>query len=526
MAEDIKQHLKLTAGFSEADFNQLAKHGIPLKNAARHFDVYNCGIAKTILDRPALVGDGILKPDLNAINRLANNFDSVKDHFILMKFVPASGAASRMFKFLTAFLNDFDPDTETINAYINRRKATDLTVFFAGVEKFPFYDRVLDALQERYPDYFVWDSTHRKYHFIKMLLEDPQFCYSNKPKGVLPFHQYAAHTATPIEEHLHESLNYATSNGIANLHFTVSDSHQAEFEDAIQAVPPFPEYADLQIKTTFSYQDPATDTVAAGPDNKPLRDANGQLVLRPGGHGALLQNLNALDADLIFIKNIDNVVQDHFATIALYKKVLGGILIELQNSVFKYLKTIDSEPQNADLNEIAIFLREQLNVGLTSDFTKYTSENKLEYVKQLLNRPLRVCGMVKNEGETGGGPFWIRDRSGRVSLQIVETSQIDMKNPQQAAIVAASTHFNPVDIVCGIRDYNGARFNLNDFCDAETGFIVNKNKNGTELKAYELPGLWNGAMANWNTVFVEVPLITFNPVKTVNDLLKPAHQPQ
>ena len=246
------------------------------------------------------------------------------------------------------------------------------------------------------------------------------------------------------------------------------------------------------------------------------------MVFRPGGHGALIENLNSLNADIIFIKNIDNVIQNHIEIVALYKKALAGILIQCQETTFNYLKLLDNESvSNESLNEIVKFLITKLNVSVSEDFSKYTKESKVDYLQNVLNRPIRVCGMVKNEGEPGGGPFWVRDKKGNVFLQIIEASQVDS---DQKKILESATHFNPVDLVCGNKNYQGQNFDLTKFVDKNTGFIVEKNKNGKSLKAYELPGLWNGAMAKWLTIFVEVPLITFNPVKTVNDLLKPAHQ--
>ncbi|HEX8562754.1 MAG TPA: DUF4301 family protein [Flavobacterium sp.] len=527
MEENSRQQLELSAGFTAADFEQLARHGISLDNAAEHLHIYRNGIPKTVLDRPATAGDGIIRLSADEVQQAAAFFDTQKDYFKLIKFVPASGAASRMFKFLTQFMSEFNVENETINAYINRKKANELTVFFAGLEKFPFFNDLLTRAKEAFPEFTSWDVTKRKYHLIKVLLDENHFDFCSKPKGILPFHKYDNHIATPIEEHLKESVHYAASNGIARLHFTVSDHHQIEFEQVIENVKEFPEkHSGTKIRAEFSHQDPATDTFAVDPDNKPVRDNQRNLILRPGGHGALIQNLNNLDADIVFIKNIDNVIQDHVAVISLHKKALAGTLVKLQQQVFDLLERIESgEVADTDFGDIADFVRDQLNVRISAEFSKYTVENRLSHLKELLNRPIRVCGMVKNEGEPGGGPFWVKGTRGDLSLQIVETSQVDMKNRAQADIVAASTHFNPVDLVCGIRDYRGSKFNLNNYVNRNSGFIVKKNKNGKDLKAYELPGLWNGAMAGWITVFVEVPLVTFNPVKTVNDLLKPAHQP-
>ncbi len=300
------------------------------------------------------------------------------------------------------------------------------------------------------------------------------------------------------------------------------------FEEVINEIKPKIEAtSEVEIRVNFSYQDKSTDSIALDVNNQFFREENENLVFRPGGHGALIQNLNQLDADIIFIKNIDNVIQNHIDEIALYKKALAGILLEKQQQIFSYLRQLDEDNVVKELlDEIVLFIQSKLHFEVTDDFSKYTKESKIEYLRNYLNRPIRVCGMVKNEGEPGGGPFWVRDRKGLVFLQIVESSQIDENDVNQMKILNSSTHFNPVDLVCGIRNYRGANFDLNEFVDHSSGFIVHKNKGGKDLKAYELPGLWNGAMAKWLTVFVEVPLITFNPVKTVNDLLKVAHQPQ
>jgi hypothetical protein len=312
------------------------------------------------------------------------------------------------------------------------------------------------------------------------------------------------------------------------LHFTVSDHHEYLFKTIITSVKQkVEEKSKIKLHVSFSHQDKSTDTIAVTPGNEPFRNENGRLIFRPGGHGSLINNLNNLDADVIFIKNIDNVIQNHIQEITLYKKGLAGVLIDLQEQIFKILEAVENNSiTEINMPGIIEFMEQKLNIDDLEDFYKYTIENKLEFIKNKLNRPIRVCGMVKNEGEPGGGPFWVRSYKGNVSLQIVESSQVDIRNPEQQQILAKATHFNPVDLVCTTKNYRGEKFDLTQFIDTSTGFIVHKNNKGKDLKGYELPGLWNGAMAKWITVFVEVPLVTFNPVKTVNDLLKPAHQPQ
>lgn len=514
-------------GFSSNDFIQVLEKGIPIEAIEKQLRAFQNGIPKTILVKPAQKNDGILKIEETKFQEYATYFDANKQHFKLKKFVPASGAASRMFKFLSEFLNDYDPENETINAYTNRKNASQLNVFLTGLEKFPFFKIINSQLKKQFPDFNSWDKNQKNYQFIKLLLDSNYFNFSNKPKGILPFHKYVSHTATPIEEHLNECTLYASSNRESNLHLTISEIHQGLFEKIIATEKSkIEENTQTKININYSFQNSTTDSLAVNNDNTPFRNENGKLVFRPAGHGALIENLNALDADIIFIKNIDNVVQNQLEKTVLYKKALAGILIELQKKVFDILFQIDKNKiQVLEIENIILFMEQKLNIVIIEDFFKYTLKNQIIYIKELLHRPIRVCGMVKNEGEPGGGPFWIRDENGAISLQIIESAQIDSTNPKQAQIAADATYFNPVDLICGIKDYKGVGFDLSLFTDPTAGFIVEKNKNGKPLKAYELPGLWNGAMAKWISVFVEVPLLTFNPVKIVNDLLKSAHQP-
>jgi hypothetical protein len=530
MEENVttKNSLIKKYGFTNTDFEQIKAHGISLDKIEGELLLFQSGIPKIYLEKPATIHDGIVKFSHEEFQALANNFDAKKEGLKLKKFVPASGAASRMFKFLSEFLNEFDHENETINAYINRKKDKNLPVFLAGIEKFPFYDEVKAKVKTLVSHYYDLESHQKSYHFIKTMLDTNHFDFANKPKAALNFHQYKSHIATPIEEHLNECAFYASANSVSHLHFTVSQHHEVLFQNIINRIK---EKVETKSKTSvyvsYSYQDKSTDTIAVNMKNQPYRNENGQLVFRPGGHGALINNLNQLDADVIFIKNIDNVIQNHIEEITLYKKALAGILLDLQEHVFQILKAIEgNEIAENQIQSIVTFMQQKLNIDVVDDFNKYTTENKIEFIKTKLNRPIRICGMVKNEGEPGGGPFWVRSYKGNVSLQIIESSQVDTHIPEQAEILASATHFNPVDLVCGTKNYWGQKFDLTQFIDHSTGFIVHKNNKGNELKGYELPGLWNGAMAKWITIFVEVPLVTFNPVKTVNDLLKPAHQPQ
>lgn len=521
---DIDKNIRMD--FSQIDLEQIKEHEIPLDDIQRQLEIFEKGIDKMKLVEPATLYNGILKLSESDFIEKADFFDANKSKFKLLKFVPASGAATRMFKFLNVFLNEFDLKNETINAYINRKKDNKLMVFIVGMEKLPFFDAVYKKLKEEFQDFDSLPRDHKNYYFIKFMLSPEYFDFANKPKGILPFHKYATTIATPIEEHLYECGYYSSSNNHSYLHFTVSESHQKEFEKIIEKVKENVEKeTNTTIHVSFSYQDKSTDTIAVDKHNKPFRTEEGKLLFRPGGHGALIGNLNKLDADIIFIKNIDNVILHNNENIALYKKALAGILVELQQQVFSYLNLIDSGLVSLEqLEEIRIFLKEKMNIEINHDYHELTFENKIKRIKNALNRPIRICGMVKNEGEPGGGPFWVKNNDNDVSLQIVESSQVELQNKKQAKILANSTHFNPVDLVCGTKNYKNEKFDLTQFVDPDSGFIVEKNHGGKDIKGYELPGLWNGAMANWLTVFVEVPLITFNPVKTVNDLLKEAHQ--
>ena len=520
--EDLEKAKKM--GFTSLDFIQIKQHGIPLKNIQNQLNLFKNGIGKAFLTEPGTILKGIIKLSEVDFQDKVNFFDAHKSGLKFKNFVPASGAATRMFMFLSTFLNEFDIENESINAYINRKKDTELSLFIVAMDKFPFFKEVYAKLKEVFPEFDLMGRDYKNYNFIKILLSPDYFDFANKPKGILPFHKYKTHIATAIEEHLYECAHYSNSNGKSHLHFTVSEIHQNQFEKVVNVVK---NKVELELETTmdisYSYQYKSTDTIAVDLNNNPFRDENAELVFRPGGHGALIENLNNLDSDIVFIKNIDNVIKNQMESIVFYKKALAGILIELQQQLFQFLNEIEIVPED-NLVEIEAFAKNKLNIELPVDFSEYTFENKKSYLKSILDRPIRVCGMVKNEGEPGGGPFWVRDSKGAVSLQIVETSQVDLSNANQVKILANATHFNPVDLVCGLRNHKKERFDLTRYVAANSGFIVDKNKNGRFLKGYELPGLWNGAMAKWISVFVEVPLITFNPVKTVNDLLKPAHQ--
>ena len=400
--------------------------------------------------------------------------------------------------------------------------------FFDHIHDFAFYNDLNVACMDntgKNIDALLSEQNYKA--IVSNLLEAAGLNYGALPKGLLKFHRYADGVRTPLEEHLVEGALYAAGKtGKVNVHFTVSTEHRALFEKLVAAkVGEYEAKYGTKFHISFSEQKPSTDTVAADMDNKPFRDKDGKLLFRPGGHGALIENLNDLDADIVFIKNIDNVVPDRLkADTVTYKKLLAGVLVTLQKQAFEYLELLDSgHYSHEQLETIIRFVQQQLRCRRT-DLKELEDADLVIYLRKKLNRPMRVCGMVKNVGEPGGGPFLAYNPDGTISLQILESSQIDMNDPEKKAMFEKGTHFNPVDLVCAIRDYKGRKFNLLEHVDKATGFISYKSKNGKDLKALELPGLWNGSMSDWNTVFVEVPLSTFNPVKTVNDLLREQHQ--
>ena len=513
--------------FTEKDIQQIESKKLTVEKVNAQIRLFKSGIPFVNLKNAANIGNGILKFSEADKKHAIELFEKKRNQKSILKFVPASGAATRMFKFLFQFIEEYDVNNESVNSYINRNKASELSLFLVGVEKFPFYNQVLSKVKELIPNFNSLSQDEKKLEFIKTMLEEDKLNYGFYPKGLLPFHQYKDHVSTAFEEHLFEAALYASSNNEANLHFTISETHKHIFDAEFKRIK---EIVEAKTKTkfniSFSYQCQSTDTIAVTPKNDAFREDNGDLLFRPSGHGALLKNLNKLDADVIFIKNIDNIVVSKYETeVAEYKKMLGGLLVELQEQAFDYLDRLEENNlSEAALITIAEFLKNKLHVVINIEFEKYSKTYQIEYLKEKLNRPIRVCGMVKNEGEPGGGPFWIKDESGNITLQIVESAQIDKKNKTQKRILKSATHFNPVDLVCGIKNHKGEKFDLNKYVDQKTAFITMKTKTGKDLKALELPGLWNGAMAHWNTIFVEVPLITFNPVKTVTDLLKAAHQ--
>ena len=476
--------------FTHEEITQIEAHGLSVAAVEKQIENFRNGFPALPVVRAAAGGDGVKQLDAESVAEREAYYNDNLKNIKTIKFVPASGAATRMFKELFEYVND-DKRTAGIDKLI------------VNLEKFAFFPELAKYLQPQIDDKDVVRN------IIINSLE-----YGAKPKGLVTFHAYKEGARKPVEEHLVEAALYASSNGEANIHFTVSPEHQAGFETLLnERQSHYEQKFGVKYNVSFSIQSPATDTIAVNPDNTPFRTDDGKLLFRPAGHGALITNLDKLDADIIFVKNIDNVTTDERKPDTVtYKKVLAGELLRLQSRSFELLRAFERGEDVAA--EATAFITNDLYCKLPEGASR-------ELIVATLDRPIRVCGMVKNEGEPGGGPFWVRDDEGREQLQIAESSQIAKEDMH---LMKEATHFNPVDLVCGVKRSDGTKYDLTKYTDPTTGFISSKSAGGRELRAQELPGLWNGAMANWNTIFVEVPISTFSPVKVVQDLLRPEHQ--
>lgn len=474
--------------FSDKDISQIKQHGLTIEEVNKQIQKFNSGFPFIEITSPASVGNGVIRCNDKECETYTKLYEEYAQNHKIVKFVPASGAATRMFKDLFDFLSNNTPN-----------KTSEKTI--SNLNKFAFYEELKTYLPDDASDAQI----------ISYILTDSGLDYGSNPKALLAFHKYKNRSKTPLEEHLTEGALYAKSGNTVNIHFTISPEHRNGFNALLnRVIPEYESQYNLKYNISMSEQKPSTDTIAVNTDNTLFRNDDGTLLFRPAGHGALISNLNDIDADLIFIKNIDNVTTEFLNQDTIkYKKILAGICIDSQKQIFDMLQSDCS-----DTDKIHDFITSKLNIKLDTKLT-------LSEYKEILNRPLRVCGVVKNTGEPGGGPFWVKDKSGLCSLQIVESSQIA---PEMKSIMNKSEYFNPVDLVCMVRDYKGQRFDFNEFIDEDTGFISEKSKNGKPLRAMERPGLWNGAMAKWNTILVEVPITTFTPVKVVTDLLSDAHQ--
>jgi hypothetical protein len=488
--------------FSEQDSKQIKQQGLNLELVEEQIQNFENGFAYAPILRAATIGDGILKIENEKLNFYIEKFEAASSTKKISLFVPASGAATRMFKALFTFMNE-------------AKTSKEVEVFFENIEDFAFYDE-LKSVFEKNEGNFENALKNKDFQLILVyLLTEKGLNYGHLPKALLLFHQYQNEKRNPLEEYFVEAANYLGQKD-KYIHFTVSEAHKAAFEQQVEKLKSkYEEKYSVKYHITFSQQNPNTDTIAVNLENKPFRNEDNSLLFRPAGHGALLQNLNQLDADIVFIKNIDNVSLDKLKVdTTTYKKVLAGILLDFETKIAACEFVLMNNPAQEELEIVNTFLHEELNISISN------TELSKDFLLSKLQRPLRICGMVKNEGAAGGGPFWVQNSDGTTSLQIVESAQIA---PEKQHILENGTHFNPVDLVCSLKNSQGNSYNLMQFRDLKMGFISQKSKDGKALKAQELPGLWNAAMADWNTIFVEVPSSTFNPVKTVNDLLKKAH---
>ncbi len=506
------------ANLEEKDLQQLAAKGITTQQIDTQLELFRTGFPFLKLEAAAAVGQGIIAPTPAEAEDYVKTWEDYKAQgHKVVKFVPASGAASRMFKDMFAFV-DAPYDVPT-TAFEKK--------YFEQIKNFAFYDALNEAcLRNEKKDIDTLLSEGNYKAVAANMLSKEGLNYGQLPKGMLLFHKYDDGARTPMEEHLVEGALYAASKGEANVHFTVSHEHLPYFKQRVADVQKkYEKTYGVTYNISFSEQKPSTDTVAVNPDNTLFRNDDGSLLFRPAGHGALIENLNDIDADMVFIKNIDNVVPDSLKDVTVkWKKIIAGVLVTLQKRAFEYLNVLESgNYDHKKVEEIIHFVQRDLCCR-KANIKELEDAELVIYLKKKLKRPMRVCGVVKNVGEPGGGPFLTYNQDGTVSLQILESVQIDKSNDGYMKMFTEGTHFNPVDLVCAIKDKDGQAYNLPEYVDKTTGFISNKSKNGRELRALELPGLWNGAMSDWSTVFVEVPLDTFNPVKTVNDLLRPQHQ--
>jgi len=503
--------------FSQKDLQQIRSKGISIDEINQQIRHFQQGFPPADITMPATPGKGIMLLTEGDQQHYKDVFLDNAPDFRIIRFIPASGAASRMFKTLYEALEHLQGKTlKEQQAWILEQK--ELRKFFKKLKKYPFYEDLglpEDASPER---------------LLNQLLGGDGLGYGNLPKGLLKFHKYSeSDRRTAFEEHAREAVKYCGNrDGLVRMHMTVSPDHLDGFQiEAARILPRIEQETGIHVDVSFSFQKPETDTIAVNPQNEPFRNADGSLLFRPGGHGALIRNLDALDGDIVFVSNIDNVAPDRLKNLRVeQKQVLGGLLLEVRSKIFYYLRQLKGEEkmEKTRLDSMMTYLHERLGIAIPEMLKSWDVTQLRAWLISTIDRPIRVCGMVRNEGEPGGGPFYVRSESGEVSLQIVESSQIDMKDPDKAELVNQSTHFNPVDLVCSLRDYRGEKFNLNEYVDQNTGFISEKSVGGKPLKALELPGLWNGSMAGWLTLFAEVPIETFSPVKTVFDLVRKEHR--
>lgn len=513
--------------YTKEDVKDFKKRNIQKEQIDRQLENFQNGFDYVSLIEPATVGNGIKVLPPEEENYLIDLYEQASQNADVIKMVPASGSATRMFKTLFSFMENYQGSTQEFLEFVQDKSTDSMHEFFLQLRDFPFYVHLKNIMWADHKDIDKMLEKRMFVEILEYLLTSKGLNYGNTPKGLIDFHVYRDFVRTPFDEHLVEAALYCKRGKEAHLHFTVSEEYMERFKDRLKKVTKvFEKMFDVKYKVTFSVQRPATDTVSVDQKGELVRDENGKILFRPGGHGALIHNLNDLKADILFIKNIDNVSPDrNKADTVKYKKLLAGTLFEIQSKVFEQLDFLDKRGlTDEQLDEVEKFVEENTGYRKAAGRTFKDRKERIKYLRNLLDRPIRVCGMVKNVGEPGGGPFWAKASDGSSRLMIVESAQIDLKDKEQKKIFDRSTHFNPVDIVCGTKNYKGKRFDLKDFIDHSQGFITEKSYRGKEIRVQELPGLWNGAMANWITVFVEVPLSTFTPVKTVFDLRRSEHR--
>lgn len=515
--------------FTDADRRQMESKCIPEGQVLRQLELFRRPSSHLRLCRPATLEDGIHRIAPEDVPLYLGLHHEAASRGRFGKFVPASGAATRMFQSLIQIYyvpHYLECDELYLRVEQGVAIACDFLKFVDGLRCLALKEDLEEALAR---DGWSLANLAQQGQFrliLEYLLMSRGLDYAALPKALLKFHRYPSERRTALEEHLVESAQYlAGGGGPCEIHFTVSPEHASRFTTLLAEVQPrFEERLGMSFQVAISQQKPSTDTIAVDGAGNPFRERSGQLLFRPGGHGALIENLNDLGADLVYIKNIDNLAPDRLKeATSHWKRVLGGFLVHVQTGVHDRLRRLEAGAEGAALEEAEQFARRDLLMAFPVDYEHWGAERKRAYLCSRFNRPMRVCGVVRNEGEPGGAPFWVQDREGLPSLQIVEKAQVNHSEPDQEGIWNSSTHFNPVDLVCGLRDHRGRPFDLHPHVDPDAVFISRKSKDGRELRALELPGLWNGAMSDWITLFVEVPLITFNPVKTVFDLLRPEH---
>lgn len=507
---------------TKKDHELLKEKGITPEQIQNQINQLTNGFPNLEIIKPATRKDGIKHLTEKQQAEMVRIYEKAPRRLKRVKFVPASGAATRMFKKLYEVYHNYEGTEEDYLQIMSDKGFDSLYYICHNLSSFAFYNDLRDSFEKSGNSLETVSKNKDFKLLLGTLLTEKGLNYGNLPKGLLKFHKTFSGERTPMEEHFLEGIHYAASGKKVNLHFTISPDHQEMFaEHAAELIKKYEKEYKAKFEVSFSVQKPATDTVAVDMNNKPFRNSNGDLVFRPGGHGALIHNLNEIDADIIFIKNIDNVVQDRLKEKTnFYKMVLAGVLLNVKTEAAENFKKLKKKIKKETLDEVEIFVQKKLYVKMPNDFSDWETDKKVAFLKETIDRPIRVCGMVRNEGEPGGGPYWVKNENGTQSLQIVESSQF---TDEQKSIMGKATHFNPVDIVCSTKNFKGDKYNLLDFVDYNTGFISVKSMEGKDLKALEMPGLWNGAMAKWNTIFIEVPIETFNPVKTINDLLRAEH---